>query len=525
MNKLVKVTDDTTSVSIPELIELCAVDPNLFESEFFPNTARQAPAKYHDKIWQMLESSARRVNIQVQRGGAKTSKLRMFMLRRIAYGLARTILYVGRSQDKAIQSVSWIRKQIEHNHKFAKVYKLSQGTKWQDIECNIKHEVEGHTVTILAYGVTGSIRGVNIEDYRPDLIILDDILDEENTATEDQRKKMENLVYGALLASLAPTVDAPDAKLVMLQTPLNRDDVSVKALKDPAWLSARFGCWTSETEYLADDSKESAWPERYPTSELKKLKQSYISRNIASVWYREYECKITSPETSSFKAEWLNYYNLPPDRNTMYVVGAIDPVPPPTELQLSKGLKGKDYEALVIMGLDDTGKVYLLDYAFNRGHEPSWTVAEFFRLGIKWQPSTWVVEAVGYQKTLEWLLRKAMRDKAIYFPIYEMPDRWGKFDRIVDSYSGIASNGAFYVSNDHHEFVDQFVTYPDSTHVDILDAGSMALVAMPMFGIGKRAELSLAVNNASAEMGLGQVPGIIIDQGTDRPVNFHYGAP
>ena len=73
------------------------------------------------------------------------------------------------------------------------------------------------------------------------------------------------------------------------------------------------------------------------------------------------ECKCTSPETSDFKAEWLQFYDLPPERDQMIILGAIDPVPPPTDAQLAKGMKGKDYEALGIVGAFD-GNYYLLDY-------------------------------------------------------------------------------------------------------------------------------------------------------------------
>ena len=87
-------------------------------------------------------------------------------------------------------------------------------------------------------------------------------------------------------------------------------------------------------------------------------------------------------------------------------------MPPPTEAQLAKGLKGKDYEALVIMGAM-ASNYYLLEYAVKRGHDPNWTIAQFFELSLRWNPSAWVVEEIAYQKTLEWILRKEMRDKTI----------------------------------------------------------------------------------------------------------------
>ena len=489
-----------------ELMELCAADPELFEKEFFPEAARQKSAPFHDQVWRLLESSSRQVNIQMYRGSAKTTKLRMFIAKRIAYGLSRTVMYVGLSQDKAVQSVAWIRKQIEHNRKFAEVFQLSPGSKWQDVDCRINHGLMGHTASILAYGVTGSVRGVNIDDHRPDLIVVDDIVNEENAATDDQRAKIESLLYGALLASLAPYSDVPDAKLVMLQTPLNREDVSTKALDDPSWLSAQYSCWSDSTKDLRDDEKESAWPDRFSSQELRQQKQSFIKRNTASIWYREYECKITAPETAAFRADWLKFYELPPDKNTMHIIGAIDPVPPPSELQLAKGMKGKDYEAIGIIGTTGGKDFYLLDYVVNRGHEPNWTISEFFRLSLKWQPATWVIETVAYQKTLEWVLRKAMRDAAIYYPIYELRDKRGKFDRIIDTLAGPASNGAFYVSKEHTEFIDQFIAYPDVTHDDVLDMVSMAMANLNMF----------TMNRGQIEATESFVPS---------QFNFGYGAP
>ena len=485
-----EIVETPEIITTSELIELCAVDNELFEQEFFPDTVRQESAPFHKEVARNLRSSARLVNLQLFRGSAKTTKLRLFMAERLGYGISRTIMYVGLSQDKAVQSLSWFRKQVEHNKKYCEVFRLSKGRKWQDVEIQVECGLAGHTATILAYGITGSIRGVNIDDYRPDLIIVDDIIDEENAATEDQRNKINDLLYGALVHSLAPISENPNSKLVMLQTPINKEDASTKALQDLAWLSARYSCWSKETENLADDDKKSAWEVRFSTEELREEKRNAVRRNTLSTFLREMECKCTSPETSTFKAEWLKYYDLAPDKNQMVIIGAIDPVPPPTEAQLAKGLKGKDYEALGIMGAMN-GKYYLLDYIENRGHEPSWTVSKFFELSFKWNPTAWVVETVAYQKTLEWLLRQEMKNRSIYYPIHELHDKRSKFNRINDGFAGPASNGALYVHKSHTRFISQFIEYPDVTHDDVLDMASMCMIKFPLFGVGGVSENSL----------------------------------
>lgn len=470
---------DLPTLSTQELIELGAVDSDFYCRTFFSRTVRTKSPQFHSEIWKILESSSRLCNIQVFRDGAKTSLLRLYTSKRIAYSLSRTVLYVSKSEGHAARSVKWIRRQVETNRLWTETFHLRPGAKWQDVECEIIHGLDEVPITIMALGIGGSVRGVNVEDYRPDLIVLDDPLDEENTATVEQREKTNGLIYGALVNSLAPAAESPDAKLCMLQTPLNREDASVLALKDSAWTSARFGVWTPDTENRPLEQQESAWPERYPSETLRKEKTQFIARNQLSIWLREKECKIISPETSAFMPSWLRYYDLVPE--DVYTIMAIDPVPPPSDKQIAQGLRKKDFEAITVAGRK--GKdFYTLDYSLQRGHEPDWTITEFFRLALKWRPKLVLVESVAYQRTLAWLLKKAMDAQRQYFVIEEFVDQRKKFDRIIDSLSGIASNGHLYVHPSHVDFVSMFTDYPDVAHDDLLDAFSIAFAKLQ--GVG-----------------------------------------
>ncbi len=471
--------------SLDELIELCAVDNDLFGSTFFPKTARQKSPPFHKEIWELLESNHRLVNLQVFRGGAKTSILRMYTAKRIAYHFAHTILYVGKSEGHATRSVKWLRRQIEFNKPFAQAYQLKPGSKWQDTEAEIFVGKEEKPVWIIAMGITGSVRGINMDDFRPDLIVVDDVLDEENSATPGQRQKISDLIYGALKESLAPESEAPDAKLAMLQTPMGKEDASTLALDDPEWKSKVFGCFTEATTNLSLHNQESVWPERWTSEVLRNEKRAAIERNKLSLFIREKECKIISPETSSFREEWLQFYDLlPEDRITS--VMAVDPVPPPSDIQIAKGMRGKDYEAFAVVGRHK-GNFYLLEYSIRRGHEPDWSISEFFRLCLKWLPRKVIVEAVAYQRTLAWLFKKAMDHQRRYFVIQEMTDKRSKYDRIVDGLSGPSANKKLFIRKDHHEFIAQFRAYPDIANDDLIEAVAVAVAELSNFGYDESA--------------------------------------
>ena len=162
-----------------------------------------------------------------------------------------------------------------------------------------------HQHWVLAAGMTGSLRGINFDDYRPDLIVVDDPQTDETAATEEQRNKTADLLFGAVKNSLASEVDEPNAKLVMAITPQHKEDVSQLALRDSQWRSLVFPCWTKETMELGVDAQESSWPTLFPTAVLREDKRGAIRRNKLSVFTREMECRLTSREESAVWPSWL----------------------------------------------------------------------------------------------------------------------------------------------------------------------------------------------------------------------------
>ena len=286
---------------------------------------------------------------------------------------------------------------------------------------------------------------------------------------------MEALVYGALKESLSPRSESPDAKMVMLQTPLDKEDVSTLALEDDEWVSARHGIWTKETENLPLEQRESVWPMRFPSEEVRENKLNAIKRNKVSIFTREMECRVVAPENSAFLPQWIKFYDTLPEHLTR--VMAIDPVPPPSEKEIAQGLRNKDFEAFTVWGKYKDA-FYLLDMSVNRGHEPDWTINEFFRLGMKWRPRKVVIETLAYQKTLQWILVQAMKHQRQYYVIEEFRDKRKKFDRIVDALSPVGSSGNLYVRPEFSDFISQFNDYPSVSHDDILDSSAMAISSL-----------------------------------------------
>jgi hypothetical protein len=188
------------------------------------------------------------------------------------------------------------------------------------------------------------------------------------------------------------------------------------------------------------------------------------------------ECKLVTAETSAFKRDWIKFYDETtcPPLSEMYVVMAIDPVPPPTPQEIEKGMHKKNFEVLGCVGYSK-GNYYALEYRFNRGHEPNWTIATFFELMHKWKPKQLFVEAHGYQSTLAWLLRQAMQSQGRYIPIIEERDKRSKYDKIVDPLAGPLSHGKFHVRAEMHDLITMITDYPNVGFDDIIECMAKAV--------------------------------------------------
>jgi len=446
-------------ISPKEAVELGATSLTRYGRLFFPKTFRQSSPVFHEEIGRaLMNRDYRNVGIEVFRDGAKTTLLRTFTSQRIAYGISRTILFVSASQGHSILSLRWIKRQVEHNRVWTQTFRLRKGSKWSDDHIEIIHEALDAPITILALGITGQLRGFNIDDYRPDLIICDDTSTDEASNSVDQRNKQTNLVFGALFNSLAPRSEAPDAKAIILDTPKSKFDLIESLEGDDDWKFFRYGVF--------DEAGESRWPERYPTAELLAKKQSEIKVGRLAIWMREKECKVIAEELCSFRVDNLRYWETLPERPT-YII-SIDPAS-------SEEKEADDNVVMVTAFYHD--EVYVVDYKAAVGQDPEMVLATVFEYARRWRPLGIIVEAIAYQRVLAWYIEKGMREQRVYLPVYKVQDRRRKSDRIVQALGETSGYQRLFCRLSHVKLIEQFTEYSPTAkmHDDVLDALAMAI--------------------------------------------------
>ncbi|MCK9601797.1 MAG: hypothetical protein M0R06_22325, partial [Sphaerochaeta sp.] len=169
-------------------------------------------AVHHAEFWRWVEainsSSAPAPFFAIwPRGGAKTTSAEAAVTFLAARNTRRFCLYVRGTQDKANESISNIAAMFESRRFVAAYpqvaarklsrYGYSRGWRVDQLRCASGFSVVG-------LGFDAAVRGVKIEEARPDLIILDDVDEMHDTAAVVD-KKIETLTMSILPAG-APNV-------------------------------------------------------------------------------------------------------------------------------------------------------------------------------------------------------------------------------------------------------------------------------------------------------------------------------
>ena len=119
---------------------LCAEDQFLYCRHYFPKAFRVASPAFHLDYWSKIEdASLDFFGAEMFRGSAKTTLARAAISRRLAYGISRNVLSVAISKAMAVNTVRWLKKQVEFNTAWATDFQLQPAAKWADDHIEIWH--------------------------------------------------------------------------------------------------------------------------------------------------------------------------------------------------------------------------------------------------------------------------------------------------------------------------------------------------------------------------------------------------
>jgi hypothetical protein len=197
----------------------------------FPKYFTAPFAQRHIELWQWMESVQPDNYVRAflafwGRGGAKSTNAEAGTVKIGADERRRYALYVSSTQDKADTHVANIAGMIE-TEQFGKYYhKMAMRAKGKF--GNIKgwrreHLQAANGFSVDAFGLDSGLRGIKIDEVRPDIIILDDI-DEKFESPKVTLKKMQTITDTVLPSG------SKNCAVLFIQNMISADSIASRLL-------------------------------------------------------------------------------------------------------------------------------------------------------------------------------------------------------------------------------------------------------------------------------------------------------
>jgi predicted phage terminase large subunit-like protein len=193
----------------------------------FPEVCRAPFGVRHVRLWEWFESlkpgETPRARVEAwPRGGAKSTTAELGVARVGVKLSRRYVLYVSETQDQAdkhVQSIGSLLESIGVPRALT-VYGHSKGWRRQELRTQ-----SGFNVS--AYGLDTAARGVKLDQYRPDLIILDDIDSQDDSPRITEKKIL------AITTAIIPA-GSSDCALLFIQNLVHEESIFAQLVENRA---------------------------------------------------------------------------------------------------------------------------------------------------------------------------------------------------------------------------------------------------------------------------------------------------
>jgi len=413
----------------------------------------------------------------------------------ICYEKKKLIVIAADATPQAKRHIIAIRDELEFNKRLIAAFPeaTGEGPKWTDDEIRTKNGV-----TVIGTGTGKRIRGLKQGAYRPDLLIGDDLENDENVVTFEQRNKSEAWFFKAFAKA------GKDADLFVVGTVLHYDSLLTRLLNNPAFAGRKYRSvirWSEATILWAE------WERIYtdwalPHAERERAADAYYERHRQDMlldtevlwpeWESYYELmkqrvaegpasfdsekqnEPINPEDCLFQEEWFRWF----DEEEIEIRGA--PVVAAVDPSLGKAGKHGDPSAIISIARGSNGILYVLDAAIEK-RPPDKIIEDCIELHQRRSLVALGVEAVQFQEFFKDVLIQKAAEKGQYPPVSAIQQSRDKTMRI-QKLQPLVKSGRLRFQKKHKTLYEQLKYFPKADHDDGPDALEMAVALMERTG-------------------------------------------
>jgi phage terminase large subunit-like protein len=320
--------------------------------------------------------------VQAFRGSAKTTNTCYMALHRVESGYNYTLI-VSDTASQSESIIADIQSMVEDSSLPYRIIRAVIG--------ELELEYMGNRYFIVGKGAGASLRGIKRNRKRPDLILIDDLLNDEIVQNRLRLDRLQRWYFKALLPSLDPS-----GEVWFIGTPMTKADIFMKV------------CDRYPTLKVPLDA--TVWSDRFTPEWILSKKEEYNSMGMLREWKQEFELILTDSDTQLFdmsKIQFIDEDNIPDDLVWFMTC----------DLAFSEK-DSADYSALVCNGVSSDGKWYIYPTAVRA--KPSEVAAAIFELVSRFDILDVGIEQGGSYIAVKEHIDKLQLDYQSYFNIIEL---------------------------------------------------------------------------------------------------------
>lgn len=493
--------------------QLAAFDLSYFGRAYLSHYfSRKSPAFHEelDELWQKgvlksqnpakeakvisREKGSRQV-IAAPRGHAKSTNLTFKdTIHSILYQYKHYPIILSDSTEQAEAFLEDIKTELEDNANIIMDFGVLKGDKaWRSGVILTKTDIK-----VEAIGSGKKIRGRKHRNWRPDLLVLDDIENDENVNTPEQRRKLKSWFEKAVSKAGDTYTD-----IVYIGTVLHYDSLLNNVLQNPRYKVKKYRAIISEAydqklweqwegiyvNLFNDNHEEDArtfyeahkeemllgtevlWEEKLSYYDLMEIR---VTEGEAS-FNSELQNEPIDPDNATFNEEWFDFYEpeLIDFKSSEFIfIGANDP-------SLGKNKKS-DTSSIINLALSTkTGYMYIVDASVEK-RKPDVIINDIFEINRRLRRDyhkgfyKFGVETVQFQYYFKEVMAAKSVELGEYLPIEEIQSTVNKVLRI-ESLQPLIKNKYIKFNREHKSLLKQMTEFPMGKNDDAPDGLQMAV--------------------------------------------------
>lgn len=396
------VETQEVSTDAASLRELARVDARFFIDLFLHEHLDMDIPDFHVEIWRLLtDQEKERVLLAIPRDHAKTTLAKLVVVWYFIYTTHRFCVYLSNTSPIAKGACKDIMDFMESAN-FRNLFGTIQITKSSENEAHWEFDLtlpngQVKSCILRGLGQGQQMRGVNRKNQRPDIAVVDDIEDIENTKNPELQKNLDKWMYGTFIKALARK-----KKILWLGNMLTKTSLLARLSRKEVWNPVVFGSLVKDsiTGQLAP-----LWPEKWSVKELIADFCEYRDMGLVDTWMCEM-MNMPGHGQNGFSAEQIFYLpSLTPDAYAATFI-TVDP---------AFGLKAhNDESSIAVHGIPKDGSTPRTIHIVHGRWDEVTLFERILEVAQAWNAYAWGIESVAAQKVLIALFNVLLANRLMF---------------------------------------------------------------------------------------------------------------